>query len=109
MKDKKLLPSQKAEKKAQEKKAREDQHKQETGKLQQDLAMTFDTPHGLNVLRWLSKECGFGEFPVGANAQGQIDKDVTMYNAMRLNLYIKIRKLLPYKILKEIEHDGTGE
>lgn len=100
------LPSAKAERKTKEAREREEEKKAREQQLRRDLAMTFKTAHGLRVLKFLMNECGFGSPILGANpASGEIDEKRTVYAAMRLNLYIKIRKLLPFSILKEVEYE----
>lgn len=100
-----ILPSEKAEQKAEDKNRRQLDEKAKAEQLRRDMAMTFKTAHGLRVLDWLMKECQFGEPILGVNpATQEICADRTLYQAMRLNLYIKIRKMLPFNILKEVEY-----
>lgn len=100
-----VMPSDKAALKAKHKEEQQITEKEKGEQLKRDMAMTFRTAHGLRVLDWLRKECGFGEAILGANpVSGDLDAQRTMYQAMRLNLYIKIRKLLPFNILKEVEY-----
>lgn len=98
------LPSVRSERETKEKAETRAKQTEEADRFKRDLAMTFRSPHGLRVLKWLHDECGFGQPILGANALGDIDKERTVYGAMRLNLYIKLRKLLPFNILKEVEY-----
>ena len=98
------LPSEKAARQKREKAELAELKNAQSDRLMRDLAMTFKTDHGLRVLKWIHDECGFGQPILGADAAGDIDKERTVYGAMRLNFYIKIRKLLPFNILKEVEY-----
>lgn len=102
--DKTKLPSEIAENKRKVASDMEDKRKVEAERLHSAMINTFQTEHGKTVLKWLMAECGFGKPILGANA-GQIDRDATLYNAMRMNLYLAIRKHLPIKLLNEVEHD----
>lgn len=66
------------------------------------MAVTFSSPDGLIVLDWIRKQCGHNE-PILAATAGQIDANATLYQAMRLNLYLAIRKHLPKETLMEVE------
>lgn len=98
------LPSARAERKVEEKTNLEKQKRAAEDQLRKDLAMTFRTAHGQRALLFIMKECGFGNPIVGADHRGDIDEKRTTYGALRLNLYLKLRKLLPVSILKEVEY-----
>mgnify|MGYP001570670457 FL=1 len=98
------LPSVKAEKKLIERKEIEEAKKKAEDKLRGHLVRTFKTPDGIETLRYLKDQCGFGVPVLGATASG-LDEKVTMYQAMRLNLYLELRRHLPFSILKEAEYD----
>lgn len=70
------------------------------------VARLGNTADGQFFFRWLMKECGFAEPILGINpANGEIDEKRTLYQAMRLNLYVKVRKYLTLKTLMEVEHE----
>jgi hypothetical protein len=98
------LPSQIAVDKAKRAQTIEEERNLSDAKFKSALINTFKTEHGKIVLRWLMNECGFGKPILGATA-GQIDEKATLYQAMRLNLYLSIRKKLPLTILNEVEND----
>lgn len=75
-----------------------------TEQLKGVLRRIGETEDGKYLFRWLRKECG-GDTPILGATNGQIDKDATLYQAMRLNLWIKVRRLLSFNILKEIEYE----
>ncbi len=97
------LPSDRAARKIKDQQELVERKRTAEDRLRRDMAMTFRSDHGLRVLQWLHDECGFGQPIVGADYRGDIDEKRSTYGAMRLNLYIKIRKLLPFNILKEVE------
>lgn len=72
--------------------------------LKRNLRIVGSTPEGLYVLSWLRDQCQGGQPILGA-VNGQMDEKATMYQAMRLNLWISIRRLLNFNILKEIEYE----
>lgn len=98
------LPSAKAKKlleKAAEKEARQKQEEEIRGAL----ARLSDTADGKTFLRWLKNECGWGNSYLALNGvTGTIDKELTVYQAIRLNLWWKVRRKLPIKQLIEVEH-----
>lgn len=100
---KKQLPSEKSEQRVIEKFKLEEENKAARERLKNAMRETFNTPSGLIVLKWLHDECQFAKPILGA-VDGSIDRDVTLYQAMRLNLYLKVRSFLNHQILKEIEY-----
>lgn len=73
--------------------------------LRNAMGVAFSTPEGKQVLRWLRAQCGHNEPILGANpVTGDLDPQRTLYSAMRLNLYLEIRKNLSFNILKEVEY-----
>jgi hypothetical protein len=81
----------------------------ETALKQKDILIramrtVFNTPEGLIVLAWLYDECGANKPILGAMG-GAIDEKATLYQAMRLNLWLKIRTMLNFNILKEVEYE----
>lgn len=79
----------------------------ELDRVKQAMNEVFNSPSGIIVLQWLAKECGHNEPILGA-LQGGIDEKATLYQAMRLNLYLKLRKFLPFNILKEVEFNHVS-
>lgn len=98
------LPSAKSERQAKEKVELTERINDEQLQLRRAFAMTFKTQHGKVVLHWLMKECGYNNFIIGADYRGDIDEKRSTFGAMRLNLYIRLRKLLPVHILQEVEY-----
>lgn len=104
MHDKAELPSDRAERKKRETKEREEEKRQAEESLRGAMSRCFGTEDGLVVLGWIRKQCLHNEPILGANPiSGEIDPYRTLYQAMRLNLYISIRRYLPFKILREVE------
>lgn len=95
-------PSERAEAKDKSVLEKKESAQEAADRLQQAMNMTFNTPHGLVVLNWLRKECGHNE-PILSAVQGNIDEKATLYQAMRLNLYLKLRKMLNKEIIMEVE------
>ncbi len=98
------LPSVRADAEAKEKADLQAKKNEEHDRLVRAMRMTFNTAHGKIVLAWLMKECGYNQPILGADAHGDIDEKRTVYGAMRLNLYLKLRKFLTFNILKEVEY-----
>lgn len=73
--------------------------------LQGAMRRTFSTDDGKIVLKWIYDQCGANQSILGAMG-GAIDEKATLYQAMRLNLWISIRKLLSFNILKEVEYEA---
>ena len=103
--DRTLPPSERAEIQKKLELNRKAAAAEERDRLVRAMRATFASPDGLVVLNWLRKECGFGEAILGAT-NGAIDERATLYQAMRLNLYIRIRKMLTFEILKEVEYEA---
>lgn len=104
MKKRDELPSKRAEREALEKAELADKRNAEQVRLRGAMHRVFKGPDGKIVLEWLMRECGYGHPIIGANAMGDIDEKRTLYGAFRLNLWWKLRKLLPINILKEVEY-----
>lgn len=107
MTNRELPPSAKAAVRSQEDAERKANANAEQERVKQAMNEVFNSPAGIIVLQWLAKECGHNEPILGA-LQGGIDEKATLYQAMRLNLYLKIRKYLPFNILKEVEFNNVG-
>lgn len=103
MTDRTLPPSIRAEKKAETEAERKAAQQEQQDRIKRAMQATFNTPDGLIVLNWLKDECMFGKPILGALANG-IDEKATLYQAMRLNLYLKVRSFLTFEILKEVEY-----
>lgn len=78
--------------------------------LKLDMAEVFGTAAGKRVLKYIFEISGYGTSNVGGNpALGMDVKDGTFYNAVRQNLYLEVRKLVPHSILKVVEFDNIEE
>ena len=78
--------------------------------LRMAFAMTFSTPDGKKVLRWIMQEAGYQKSQVGGNPGiGMNVMEGTLYNAARESLYIEIRSLVPTEILKQVEYQSVEE
>lgn len=78
--------------------------------LRMDMALTFGTPEGKRVLKWLLNECGFHKSCVGGNPNLGMDvAQGTIYNAARESIYIELRQLIPSETLKEVEYENVDE
>lgn len=78
--------------------------------LRIDMAVTFGSPEGKRVLRWLLNQCGFFENGIGGNPAIGLDAvHGTIYNNARRNVYAELRKMIPHSILKEVEFENIQE
>ena len=74
------------------------------------FALTFNTPEGKQVLKWLFRQAGYGESQIGGNPQLGMDVlQGTLYNNARQSLYIEMRKMIPHELLKQVEFDNVEE
>lgn len=98
------LPSEKAKAKAAEKQRIEDEREQARERLAGAIARVSNSKDGQIFLQWLAAECGWCEPFLALNPQTtEVNRDLTVYQAMRINLWQKIRKHIPWKQLREIE------
>jgi len=73
-------------------------------KLKRAFNTTAETPAGLMVLRYLMRDCGFGQTSLVMNPQTfEINTVGSVYNEARKDVYIRIRKLLSKENLRKIE------
>ncbi len=103
------LPSAKAERQVKEKIELTERKSEEQLQLRRAFAMTYKTAHGKVALHWIMKECGYNSPILGADYRGDVDEKRSTYGAMRLNLYLRLRKLLPVHILQEVEYHDHQE
>ncbi len=104
--NKDLPPSQKADarKELEEKNRAKLQAQHED--LQKSMRIVFASPDGQVVLKWLRDQCHHNQPILGVNpATQEIDPNRTLYQVMRMNLYLQIRKFLTFDILKEVEYE----
>lgn len=102
--DRGKLPSKKAEDAQAQASELKEKIEQKDAELRGAIARLSATPDGKFFLTWLRLECGFGNSYLAFNNASQtIDKEMTTYQAIRLNLWWKIRKYLPIKNRIEIE------
>lgn len=99
-----LPPSERADKIKEKEQEREQAATEQKDRLKGVLRRIGETDDGKFFYRWLREECG-GGVPILGAMQGQIDEKATLYQAMRLNLWIKVRRLLSFNILKEVEYE----
>jgi hypothetical protein len=104
LKDRTLPPSEKSELRDKTKAEIEAQKNTDRDRLKGVLRRIGMTDDGKFFYRWLREECGGGSPILGA-VNGTMDRDATLYQAMRLNLWVKIRRMLNFDILKEIEYE----
>ena len=101
-----VLPSDRAKTKEQAAAELEEQRNQFEKEFKGVVGRLGNTPDGQFFFRWLKGECGFGEPILAINpVNGDIDERRTLYAAMRLNLYLKVRKYFQLISLNEIEVD----
>ena len=106
MNDKTKLPSEKAEERAAEARAKNDAAKEAADRLRGAMRRTFSTPDGLIVLKYLYDQSGYDKSKVAMNPQtAEIVPLTTAYQAIRETFYINIRKYLNFEILKEVEYN----
>lgn len=92
------------------KESRDAERRQMEKNLRMDMAMTFGTPEGLRVLKWLCDQSGHLKNYVGGNPALGIDVlQGTFYNAARMSLYLELRSLIPPEMLKKIEYENPEE
>lgn len=105
--DRTMPPSERGPLREQKKAEVEGRAAEEQEALRSAMRRTFSTPDGRVVLKWIMRECQANAPILGANlANGTIDEKATLYQAMRLNLWLKIRRLLSFDILKEVEYEA---
>lgn len=102
--NKNIPPSQRPEIRQAQEQERNDAQREREEKLKGVLRRIGETEDGKFFYRWLRQECGGDQAILGA-IHGQIDEKATLYQAMRLNLWIKVRRLLSFNILKEVEYE----
>lgn len=75
-------------------------------KLKRAFDTVAETPAGLMVLRYLMKDCGFGQTSLVMNPQSfEINTIGSIYNEARKDVYIRIRKFLNKENLQKIEYE----
>ena len=78
--------------------------------LRADMEVTFATPEGIRVLRYLQETCGFTKSSIGGNPALGMDVSIgTIYNDSRRGVYLELRQLLPPRILKQSEFSPADE
>lgn len=108
--EEKVVPTHKDRLESPDKSQRQKLEKEKSARLRSDLAIAFATPEGLNALKFLKALSGFEQNPVGGNPSLGMDvTQGTLYNCGRLSMYLELRKLLPPRILKQIEYDQLEE
>lgn len=97
------LPSEVARKRKEDLEKNRVEAEAQANKLRGAMRRVFSTGDGQVVLQWLHDECLHNK-PILGVMNGHIDEKATVYQAMRLNLYLKIRSFLTVEILKEVEY-----
>lgn len=78
--------------------------------LRFDFAITFGTPEGRRVLKWIIEQSGYQKSNIGGNpALGMDVLQGTLYNASRQAMYLEMRQLIPHEILKQCEYENVTE
>lgn len=78
--------------------------------LRIDFAVTFGSPEGHRVLKWIIQESGFNKNNVGGNpALGMDVLQGTLYNCARGSLYLEMRQFIPAETLKLVEYENVQE
>ncbi len=103
-----MPPSQKKDLSEKQKSLAEQHARTQDQRLRQAMAITFSTSDGKVVLDWLRRACQHGITPLGATLDGKISPEITVYNAMRQDLYLTLRKMIPRNILIEVEYDAEN-
>lgn len=101
-----ILPSAKPAKREAEKAEIEARKRAEDERMKIACAAVFQRSgaDGLIVLQWLRRQCGHNEAILALDpASMEVNPLATTYQAMRLNLYLQLRKFIPTEILKEVE------
>lgn len=86
------------------------QFERQVKNLRMDFALTFGTPEGKRVLKWIKEQAGWGKSVVGGNPG--LGMDVlhgTLYNSVRLGMYTELRSMVPHGILNEVEYENIKE
>lgn len=101
-------PSQKADDREKEHTQQRSLEERRRSQLYEDMQSTFGTAHGKRVLAWLANESGWGQSVVSAVADARgvlhIDANATLYKAQEQAVYIRLRRLVPKAILKQVEY-----
>lgn len=70
----------------------------------------FSTPEGTQALRYISNLCGWQDSVVGGNPDLGMDvMQGTLHNAARRNVYLELRRLIPARILRDVEFPKEGD
>lgn len=78
--------------------------------LRIDFAITFGTPEGRRVLKWVIEQSGYQKSNIGGNPQLGMDVlQGTFYNSCRESLYLEMRQLIPAETLKSVEYENVQE
>ncbi len=104
MTDNPILPSEKAEKQAEDKKKAEAFADMKMSLMREDFGKTFQTEHGMRVLAWIMERSGFGKVILSADNDGKVDPNKTLYSAMELNFYLAIRRHVSTNVLAKVEY-----
>ncbi len=92
----------------QEQKKKKEKQQQQILKQQKELkdifAQVCTMAEGILALRHLMDVCGYQKISIVGNpVTGDINDRSTLYNEAQRNIYLGLRKLIPYKFLKQIE------
>lgn len=76
--------------------------------IRRDVSITANTPEGFTLLKHLFEICGAG-LPSTVVKDGEIQIQSTLHNEAMRGVWLKLRELIPPRILFEIEIAPTGE
>lgn len=78
--------------------------------LRMAFAITFSTPEGHRVLRWIIEQAGYQRSNIGGNpGLGMNVLQGTLYNSARQSVYLEMRQLIPATTLKLVEYEQVKE
>ncbi len=99
------LPSEKQAAREENKAARDALRQEQADKIRGALRRVGETEDGKILYRYLYDEC-LGNRPIIAKGTIEvIDEKATLYQAFRQSIWINIRRMLTFNILKEIEYE----
>jgi hypothetical protein len=108
--EKPFIPSHTLRSDATDKDDQKKEYSRQLRELRMSFALTFGTPEGKRVLKWLKAQAGYGESLIGGNPNLGMDvAQGTIYNGGRVSLYTEMRKLIPHEILKAVEFENVEE
>jgi len=104
MTDRTILPSEKPELRKERDEALRKQHEAYMNRIQGAWRRVGETDDGKIIIKDIYDQC-LANQPILGVMGNEINEKACTYQAMRLNFWVRLRKLLTFNILKEIEYE----